>query len=56
MHYRTRRIRYRLGPLEDFLARHAGEPVERLRSSSLAVTPESLPERRTIVVLEPLLG
>ncbi len=56
MHYRTPRVRYELGPLEDFLARHAAEPVVRPGESSLELRAETLPERRTIVVLEPLLG
>jgi L-ascorbate metabolism protein UlaG (beta-lactamase superfamily) len=56
MHYRTPRTRYELGPVEDFLGRHAEEPVERRTESWLDVTLETLPDRRTIVVLEPLLG
>jgi L-ascorbate metabolism protein UlaG (beta-lactamase superfamily) len=56
MHYRTPRIRYDLGRLDDFLARHTGEPVERRGSSELELTPDTLPPERTIVVLEPLLG
>jgi L-ascorbate metabolism protein UlaG (beta-lactamase superfamily) len=56
MHYRTPRIRYELGPVEDFLDRHAGEPIERSGSSALEVTRDTLPGRRTIVVLEPLFG
>jgi L-ascorbate metabolism protein UlaG (beta-lactamase superfamily) len=56
MHYRTPRIRYDLGRLEDFLARHPGVPVERPGSSELELRPETLPAERTIVVLEPLLG
>jgi L-ascorbate metabolism protein UlaG (beta-lactamase superfamily) len=55
MHYRVPGIRYRLGPVEDFLARRS-EPVERPGTSTLDVTREALPERRTIVVLEPLLA
>jgi L-ascorbate metabolism protein UlaG (beta-lactamase superfamily) len=56
MHYRTPRVRYDLGPLEDFLERHPGEPLERPGASELELAPRTLPERRTIVVLEPLLG
>ena len=56
MHYATPRIRYELGSLEDFLERHAGEPVEQRAESSLELTGETLPEHRTIVVLSPLLG
>jgi L-ascorbate metabolism protein UlaG (beta-lactamase superfamily) len=56
MHYRTPRIRYAVGPLDDFLARHEGEPIERSGSHSIEISPETLPAERTIVVLEPLLG
>ena len=56
MHYATPGIRYELGSLEDFLERHAGEPVEQRAESSLELTGETLPEHRTIVVLSPLLG
>ena len=56
MHYRTPRVRYDLGPLEDFLARHQGDPVERPGSSELELAPGTLPAERTIVVLQPLLG
>ena len=56
MHYRTPRIRYALGPLEDFLARHEGEPIERPGREWIEVSPETLPAERRIVVLEPLLG
>jgi L-ascorbate metabolism protein UlaG (beta-lactamase superfamily) len=56
MHYKTPRVRYELGPLEDFLARHANEPVEWRTESWLELTPQTLPEQRTIVVLTPVLG
>jgi L-ascorbate metabolism protein UlaG (beta-lactamase superfamily) len=55
MHFRIPGITYRLGPVDDFLARRS-EPVERPGTSTIDVTPETLPERRTIVVLEPLLA
>ncbi len=47
MHYRTPRIRYELGPLGDFLDRHAGEPVVRSGESSIEILRDTLPERRT---------
>jgi L-ascorbate metabolism protein UlaG (beta-lactamase superfamily) len=56
MHFRTPRIRFDLGPLEDFLARHRDEPLARRDESWLEVTAEALPARRTVVVLRPLLG
>jgi L-ascorbate metabolism protein UlaG (beta-lactamase superfamily) len=55
MHYRTPRIRYQVKPVEDFLARHEGERVER-PGSTLELEPGTLPEERTITVLTPLLG
>jgi L-ascorbate metabolism protein UlaG (beta-lactamase superfamily) len=55
MHFRTPRIRYRLGSVEDFLARRP-EPVDRPGTSTIDVNREKLPSARTIVVLEPLLG
>lgn len=55
MHYRTPRIRYGVGPLEDFLARHGSEPVEH-HGSTIELTPEALPKQRTVIVLTPLLG
>jgi L-ascorbate metabolism protein UlaG (beta-lactamase superfamily) len=56
MHYRTPRVRYELGPLDDFLARHAAEPVVHPRESTVELSAEALPEQRTIMVLEPLVG
>lgn len=56
MHYKTPRVHYELGPLEDFLARHADKPVERRTESWLELMPETLPEQPTIVVLKPALG
>jgi L-ascorbate metabolism protein UlaG (beta-lactamase superfamily) len=56
MHYRLPNVRYRLGPLEDFLVRHESEPVDRTGGPTIDVRPETLPAERTIVVLEPLLG
>jgi L-ascorbate metabolism protein UlaG (beta-lactamase superfamily) len=55
MHFQTPRIRYRLGPLEDFLARRP-EAVERPGTSTADVSRATLPDQRTILVLEPLLG
>lgn len=56
MHYKTPRVRYALGPVEDFLARHRGEPLARSTESSLEVSPGRLPAERTIVVLTPKHG
>jgi L-ascorbate metabolism protein UlaG (beta-lactamase superfamily) len=56
MHYQTPRIRYDLGPLDDFLDRHESDPVFHAGESSIELTTDTLPAERTIVVLEPLLG
>jgi len=56
MHYQLPRLRYSVGPLDDFLERHEGEPVIRPGRPSLDLSPATLPARRTIAVLEPLLG
>jgi L-ascorbate metabolism protein UlaG (beta-lactamase superfamily) len=56
MHYRTPRIRYELGDLDHFLARHGDEPIDRRTSSSIELARDDLPPERTIVVLVPLLG
>lgn len=56
MHYRTPRIRYDLGPLEDFLEFCTADQVVRPGGSSVELEAESLPEERTVIVLGPLLG
>jgi L-ascorbate metabolism protein UlaG (beta-lactamase superfamily) len=52
MHYKTPKINLNIAPLEDFLAAMRADPVIRHGSSSIEVTRESLPESRTIVVLD----
>jgi hypothetical protein len=51
MHYKTPRIRYELGLLKDFLARLPDAPVESRAESWLKLTPENLPDSRTIAHL-----
>ena len=52
MHYKTPKINLNIQPLERFLEVVPGDPVVRPGSSSIEVSRETLPERRTIVVLE----
>jgi L-ascorbate metabolism protein UlaG (beta-lactamase superfamily) len=52
MHYKTPRINLDIQPLERFLDSLAGTLVERPGTSSIEITRGSLPETRTIVVLE----
>jgi L-ascorbate metabolism protein UlaG (beta-lactamase superfamily) len=52
MHFKTPKINLNIQPLERFLEVLPGDPIDRPGSSSMQVTPESLPQRRTIVVLE----
>jgi L-ascorbate metabolism protein UlaG (beta-lactamase superfamily) len=52
MHYKTPKINLNIQPLERFLDVLPGDPVLRPGSSSIEVSRASLPERRTIVVLE----
>jgi L-ascorbate metabolism protein UlaG (beta-lactamase superfamily) len=52
MHYKTPRINLEIQPLERFLEALPGDAVVRTGSSSLEITRDSLPEQRTIVVLE----
>jgi L-ascorbate metabolism protein UlaG (beta-lactamase superfamily) len=52
MHFKTPKINLNIAPLEAFLAVMGNDAVERLGASSIEVTPSSLPEKRTIIVLE----
>lgn len=52
MHYKTPRINLNIQPLERFLEVLPGDPVERPGSSFLEISRSTLPETRTIVVLE----
>jgi len=56
MHFATPKLRYDVGPLEDFLLRRGADRVEIRDSSSATITPSSLPESRTVLVLKPLNG
>jgi len=52
MHYKTPKIDLNIQPLERFLKVLPGDPVIRIGSSTFEVTTETLPESRTIIVLD----
>ena len=52
MHFKTPKINLNIAPLEEFLAAMGNTPIERPGASSFEVTRNSLPDKRTIVVLE----
>ncbi len=52
MHYKTPKINLKIQPLERFLEVLPKDRVVRAGSSSLEITRDSLPEERTIIVLE----
>jgi L-ascorbate metabolism protein UlaG (beta-lactamase superfamily) len=52
MHYKTPKINLNIQPLESFLDVLPRDPVVRTGSSTFEVTRQSLPEKRTIVVLD----
>jgi L-ascorbate metabolism protein UlaG (beta-lactamase superfamily) len=52
MHYKTPKINLDIQPLERFLDVLPGAPVERTGTSSIEIVRDSLPEERTIVVLD----
>jgi L-ascorbate metabolism protein UlaG (beta-lactamase superfamily) len=52
MHYKTPRINLNIQPVERFLEVLPGDPVLRPGSSVLEVSRETLPERRTIALLD----
>jgi L-ascorbate metabolism protein UlaG (beta-lactamase superfamily) len=51
MHYKTPKINLNIAPVEDFLAVLGDDPIVRPDSSSIEITPDSLPLRRTTIVL-----
>ena len=52
MHFKTRKINLNIKPVIKFLEAMPGEPVIRTGTSSIEVTPDSLPATRTIMVLD----
>jgi L-ascorbate metabolism protein UlaG (beta-lactamase superfamily) len=56
MHFATPKLRYDVGPLEDFLLRRGADRIEIRDGPSATITPSSLPESRTVLVLKPLNG
>ena len=52
MHYKTPKINLKIQPVERFLELLPQDPIVRSGSSSIEITTETLPARRTIVVLD----
>lgn len=52
MHFKTPKINLNIQPLERFLLALPRDPIVRSGTTSVEISPESLPEKRTIVVLE----
>jgi L-ascorbate metabolism protein UlaG (beta-lactamase superfamily) len=52
MHHRTPSLRYEVGPVEDFLARHGGDRVVEHAGSTLELDAAALPEALEIHVLQ----
>jgi L-ascorbate metabolism protein UlaG (beta-lactamase superfamily) len=52
MHYKTPKINLNIQPLECFLLTLPRDPIVRSGTTSVEFTPETLPKKRTIVVLE----
>jgi L-ascorbate metabolism protein UlaG (beta-lactamase superfamily) len=52
MHFKTPKINLDIAPLEDFLTALAPTLIERPGESSVTISPSSLPEEQTILVLE----
>jgi L-ascorbate metabolism protein UlaG (beta-lactamase superfamily) len=52
MHYKTPKINLNIQPVDRFLERMSGAPVERPRRSWIEARSETLPESRKIVVLD----
>ena len=52
MHFKTRKINLNIKPVIKFLEVMPGDPVVRTGSTSIEVSRETLPERRTIFVLD----
>jgi L-ascorbate metabolism protein UlaG (beta-lactamase superfamily) len=53
MHFRTPSLRYDAVPVEQFLARRAGDPVVRHAGSTMEVVRDTLPSVLTVHVLQP---
>ena len=56
MHYATPKLRYDVGPLEDFLTRRGADAIDVRHGNTAEITSASIPEARTVLVLEPLNG
>ena len=53
MHHWSPSLNYRVGRVEDFLERRAGDRIVHAAGSELEVTAGDLPDETTIVVLQP---
>ncbi len=53
MHFRTPSLRYDAVPVEQFLARRAGDPVVRHAGSTMEIVRDTLPSVLTVHVLQP---
>jgi L-ascorbate metabolism protein UlaG (beta-lactamase superfamily) len=53
MHYRTPSLRYASAPVDEFLARRAGDRIVHHGGSVLELAPDALPQELTIHVLQP---
>ena len=52
MHFKTPKIHLNIKPVMTFLEAMPGEPVVRTGSTSIEVSRDTLPEKRTIFVLD----
>ena len=52
MHFKTPKINLNIQPLECFLHALPRDPIERDGTTTAEITPDTLPNRRTVVVLE----
>jgi len=52
MHFKTPKINLNIQPLERFLEALPRDPIDRPGATTIEITRATLPQRRTIVVLE----
>ena len=53
MHYKTPSLLYQAGPVEDFLAHRASDPVIRHPGATMEIDARTLPDALTVHVLQP---
>ncbi len=56
MHFATPTLRYEVGSLQDFLARRSDDTLDVRDGSSAEITSDTLPNARSVLVLQPLNG